>query len=59
MGLLQQLKGAATTKLGSVHADVMAYIQALESRVAGNRYWIIGGSALGFVLGFFARGLAP
>lgn len=58
MGLLAQLKADATTKLAAVHTDVVTYIHALEARVAANRYWIVGGSALGFVLGYLARGIA-
>ena len=37
MGKLADLKSAAESKLATVHADVTAYISALESKVASNR----------------------
>lgn len=49
---LADLKAAATAKLATVHADVSSYVSALDTSVKANKFWIAGGSAMGFILGY-------
>lgn len=46
MSKLDDLKKAAEDKLATVHADVVAYVSALETKIATNKFWLYGGGAV-------------
>lgn len=50
MSKLDDLKTKAADKLATVHADVSAYVTALEAKVSGNRYTIYAIAALGIIV---------
>lgn len=53
MSKLEDLKAQAAAKLGSVHADVLTYISALESKATGS-YWYLGGAlVIGLAVGAY------
>jgi hypothetical protein len=54
MSLLSDLKAIAQDQLAKAHADVQHYVQELEAKVQGKRWfaWACGG--LGFLVGVAA-----
>lgn len=49
MSKLKDLKAAATAKLANVHADVLTYVSALESKVQSNTnvwYGVVAAGAI-------------
>ena len=50
MSKLADLKKAAEDKLASVHADVLSYVNALESKVSANKYTVYAACGLAIIL---------
>jgi glycerate kinase len=51
MSLLTSLKAAAQTDLSKAETTVKTYVATLESKVAANKAWVIGGGAAGTLIG--------